>query len=198
VLPGANSSAVRRVAAFVEKPDRETAVRYLQSGEYLWNSGIFLLSAGALLAEMARHEPEILLHAEDALERSVRDSDFLRLDEATFRLCPSVSIDHAVMERTHRAAVVPADFGWTDVGSWSTLWDIAPRDAAGNALFGDVLVENTTASYIRSEGPLVATIGIDDLIVVATADAVLVANKQHDQEIRKIVERLRAENLGRT
>jgi mannose-1-phosphate guanylyltransferase/mannose-1-phosphate guanylyltransferase/mannose-6-phosphate isomerase len=197
-LPGAESRLVRKVAAFVEKPDRETAEGYLQSGEYLWNSGIFLLPAGALLAEMARHAPEILRHAEDALERAIRDSDFLRLDEAKFRLCPSVSIDHAVMERTHRAAVVPADFGWTDVGSWSTLWDIALRDGAGNALFGDVLVENTKSSYIRSEGPLVATIGVDDLVVVATADAVLVANKGQDQEIRKIVERLRTEHLDRT
>jgi mannose-1-phosphate guanylyltransferase/mannose-1-phosphate guanylyltransferase/mannose-6-phosphate isomerase len=194
-LPG--DERVKRVAGFVEKPDRPTAERYLASGEYFWNSGIFLMSAKSLLGELARHEPQILAHAREALGHSWRDGEFLHLGAAAFEGCPSLSIDYAVMERTQRAAVVPADFGWTDVGSWSTLWEMAERDASGNMLLGDVLTERTRNSYIRSEGPLIATIGVEDLIVVATDDAVLIAHKSHDQEIKKIVERLRARDPGR-
>jgi mannose-1-phosphate guanylyltransferase/mannose-6-phosphate isomerase len=192
--PGSEDGPVRKVAAFVEKPDRPTAERYLTDG-YLWNSGIFLLRADVLIAEMKRFEPDIIAAAREALERAVYDSDFLRLDAEALARSPSLSLDHAVMERTSRAVVLPADFGWTDVGSWSTLWEMGPRDEGDNALVGHVLAERTTGSYIRSEGPLVATLGVEDLIVVATADAVLVARKDHDQESRKIVERLRAGHL---
>ena len=149
------------------------------------------------MRELAQHEPEILDRARDALDRAMRDADFLRLDEEAFSRCPSTSIDYAIMERTDRAAVVPADFGWTDVGSWSTLWEMADRNEIGNTLMGDVLTEYTRNSYIRSEGPLIATIGVEGLIVVATPDAVLVAEKGRDQEVKRIVERLRAGNLGR-
>ena len=192
---GLASGCVPEVAAFVEKPDRATAERYVELG-YLWNSGIFLLRADVLIAELERFEPEILAAARNALERSVRDSDFLRLDAEAFARSPSLSVDYAVMERTSRAVVLAADFGWTDVGSWSTLWQMARRDEDGNALVGHVLAEGTTGCYIRSEGPLVATLGVEDLIVVATSDAVLVTRKDRDQESRRIVERLRAGNLG--
>jgi mannose-1-phosphate guanylyltransferase/mannose-1-phosphate guanylyltransferase/mannose-6-phosphate isomerase len=146
---------------------------------------------------LSRYAPEILSNAQEALDRSTRDAGFLRLDRDSFASCPAVSIDCAVMEHTERAAVVPADFDWSDVGSWSALWDIAIRDAAGNCLSGEVFAEATTNSYVRSEGPLVATVGVDDLIVVATGDAVLVARKDRDQDIKKIVERLRDGNRGR-
>jgi mannose-1-phosphate guanylyltransferase/mannose-6-phosphate isomerase len=180
----------RSVAAFVEKPSRTTAVAYVESGEYLWNSGIFLMPVALLLSELRRLEPDLLLAANEALERAARDADFVRLDAEAFCNCRSVSIDYAVMERTDKAAVVPAEFSWIDVGSWSALWSIAGLDDEENATIGDVLTLDTRGSYIRSEGPLVATVGVEDLIVVATNDAVLVARKDRDQDIRKIVDRL--------
>lgn len=178
----------RAVAAFVEKPDRETAVAYMESGEYLWNSGIFLLPAAAFLAELKAFEPDLLSAAAEALQRATRDRGALRLDPEAFARCRSVAIDYAVMERTEKAAVIPADFSWTDVGSWSALWSIADRDEAENATVGDVLTWATRSSYVRSDGPLVATLGVEDLVVVATKDAVLVARKDHDQDVRKIVD----------
>ncbi len=186
-----------RVAAFVEKPDRATAEGYLAGGDHLWNSGIFLLPVSVFLSELARLEPELLGHAREALARATRDTDFLRLDQDAFARCRSVSIDHAVMEHTDRLAVVPVDCGWTDVGSWSTLAGMTGCDASGNTTVGEVLSEGTTNSYLRSEGPLLATVGIDNLIVIATPDAVLVAHKDHDQDIKKIVDRLRGGNHGR-
>jgi mannose-1-phosphate guanylyltransferase/mannose-1-phosphate guanylyltransferase/mannose-6-phosphate isomerase len=180
----------RQVAAFVEKPDLATAKRYLESGDYLWNSGIFLMRADVLLEEMRRFEPELLEAATAALYRATRDADFLRLEPEAFARCRSVSIDYAVMERTEKAAVVPARFAWTDVGCWSALWAVAERDESMTATVGEVLTWSTRHSYVRSEGPLVATLGVDNLVVVATEDAVLVAHKDHDQDIRKIVEHL--------
>ena len=181
----------RRVAAFVEKPDQATAEAYVASGDYLWNSGMFLLPVGQLVSELRRLEPELLEAAGEALERAARDKDFLRLEPEAFARCRAVSIDHAVMERTDKAAVVPAEFKWMDVGSWAALWSMAERDDAGNAVSGEVLTWASRDSYIRSEGPLIATLGVEDLIVVATKDAVLVARKDRDQDVRKIVERLR-------
>lgn len=186
--PGSEAS---RVAAFVEKPDRATAEAYVGSGDYLWNSGIFLMPVAALLAEFRSYEPDLLGAAEEAVARASRDKGFLQLDATAFGRCRSISIDHAIMERTEKAAVVNARFDWSDVGSWMALWSLADRDAAGNAVFGDVLTLSTQNSYVRSDAPLVATIGVRDLIVVATKDAVLVAHKDSDQDIREIVERLR-------
>ncbi len=188
--PLAPGETARGVAAFVEKPDKETAQAYLESGDYLWNSGIFLMPAALLLAEMRRYEPDLLEAAEEALERATRDTDFLRLEPEAFARCRSVSIDYAIMERTDKAAVIPAHFAWTDIGCWSALWEIAERDEAMTAAVGEVLTWSTRGSYVRSEGPLVATLGVEDLVVVATHDAVLVAHKDHDQDIRKIVEHL--------
>jgi mannose-1-phosphate guanylyltransferase/mannose-6-phosphate isomerase len=186
-----------RVAAFVEKPDRATAEGYLKSGDHLWNSGIFLLPVRAFVAELERYEPELLGHARDSLERSSRDEDFVRLEQEAFDRCRAISVDHAVMERTDRMAVLPVDFGWTDVGSWSTLAEMADRDVAGNTTLGEVLTESTENCYIRSEGPLVATIGVENLVIVATPDAVLIARKDKDQDVKRIVDRLRDGNYGR-
>lgn len=195
--PLSAAGRAREVAAFVEKPDRATAEGYLKGGEHLWNSGIFVLSAPALLAELARHEPEILANARESLERASRDEDFLRLHPESFDRCRVISIDHAVMERAERLAVIPVDFGWTDVGSWSTLAEMTGRDAAGNTIVGEVLTEATRDCYIRSEGPLVAALGVEDLVIVATPDAVLVAHKDRDQDIKRIVDRLRDGKHGR-
>jgi mannose-1-phosphate guanylyltransferase/mannose-1-phosphate guanylyltransferase/mannose-6-phosphate isomerase len=195
--PVAGTVGARRVAAFVEKPDRETAERYVRGGDHLWNSGIFLLPATVFLAELTRFEPELLSHARKSLEHASRDSDFLRLDQEQFDRCRSIAIDLAVMERSDRMAVVPVDCGWTDVGSWSTLADMVDRDAFGNTTVGEVFTDGTRNSYVRSDGPLVATVGVEDLIVVATPDAVLVAHKDHDQDIKRIVDQLRDGKHGR-
>jgi mannose-1-phosphate guanylyltransferase/mannose-6-phosphate isomerase len=183
---------VHQVAAFVEKPERAAAEGYLASGDYLWNGGIFLLPARILLEEFERHAPDLLAQARASLEAATRDIDFLRLDPAAFEQCPSISIDYAIMEKTERAVVVPADFGWTDVGSWSALWDIGAKDAGGNVAVGDVVAEGAKNSYLRSDGPLVAALGVEDIIVVATPDVVLVASKSRDQDVKLLVERLKA------
>jgi len=190
------ADGVRRVEAFVEKPDLATAEGYLADGRYSWNSGIFLLPAQAVIVELETHEPAVLSAVREALDSAQRDMDFLRLDPEAFAKSPSISIDYAVMERTDRAAVVPSSFAWSDVGAWSALWKLADRDAADNVEIGDTLAEDTRGSYLRSEGPLIATVGVEDLIVVATADAVLVAKRHKDQDVKKVVERLRASNHG--
>ena len=182
------------VERFVEKPDRATAEAYLKSGQYYWNSGMFLFSARAVLAEMERLEPGMLTSCRDAIQHAHRDLDFIRLGEAAFLACPSQSIDYAIMERTARAAVVPADMGWSDVGSWQSLWEISPRDGDGNTLLGDVVIQQAVNSYIRSEGPLVAAVGVDNLVVVATKDAVLVSHRSASQDVKKIVEQLEAKS----
>ena len=182
------------VDRFVEKPDRETAQRFVDSGAFFWNSGIFLLSARAYLGELSRINPAML----DACERAVRDGQedlaFFRLSAEPFGEAPSLSIDHAVMEHTSRAAVVPVDMAWSDVGSWPALRDIATADGDGNVLQGDVLAERMTNSYIRSEGRLVAAVGLDNVVVVATDDAVLVADANSAAEVSGIVAKLRGQN----
>jgi mannose-1-phosphate guanylyltransferase/mannose-6-phosphate isomerase len=189
-----DAEGVHQVAAFVEKPERAVAERYLASGDYLWNGGIFLLPARELVEEFERRAPELLANARASLENATRDIDFLRLDPKAFERCPSISIDYAIMEKTERAVVVPTDFGWTDVGSWSALWDIGAKDESGNVSVGDVLAEGVKNSYLRSEGgPLVAALGVEDLIVVATADVVLVTAKNRDQDVKMLVERLKAQ-----
>ena len=178
------------VAGFVEKPDRETAERFVATGDYFWNSGMFLFSPELFLAELSRHAPEILAKAGDALRLGRRDLDFLRLDRDAFAATPAISIDYAVMEHTDKAVVVPADIGWSDVGSWSMLWKRGAKDADGNVVAGDVLIEDGRNNFIRSEGRLVATVGVDNLIVVATNDAVLVGRRDRDQDVKRIVDRL--------
>jgi len=176
-----------RVERFVEKPDAETAAAYLASGEFVWNSGMFLVSAGVLLDEMRRLEPEVVAACEAALGTADQDLDFLRLGAADFSASPSISLDHAVMEKTDRAAVVPADIGWSDVGSWDALWRISSSDANGNARVGDVVSIDSHGSYLHSERQLLATLGVRDLAVVVTTDAVMVCPRERTQEVRDLV-----------
>ncbi|KVG32206.1 mannose-1-phosphate guanylyltransferase/mannose-6-phosphate isomerase [Burkholderia diffusa] len=184
---------VYQVDAFVEKPDTPTAERFLSDGNYYWNSGMFMLKASTYMKELHRHAPEIARHAELAFESAKRDNDFLRLNADAFAACPNVSIDYAVMEKTERAAVVAAaDLGWNDIGSWSALADIADANEHGNALIGDIFTDSVKNSYIRAEHRMVAAIGLDDIVIVETADAVLVAHRDKTQDVKKIVEWLNA------
>jgi mannose-1-phosphate guanylyltransferase/mannose-6-phosphate isomerase len=183
-----------QVSRFVEKPDAETAERYLASGEYFWNSSIFLFPVALYLAELGRLRPEMLAACKAALEGARSDTDFIRLDKAAFAACPSDSIDYAVMEHTSLAAVVPVGMGWSDLGSWDALWELGAKDERGNTLTGNVVAEATSNCYLRSEKGLVAAIGVADLVVVATDDAVMVAPRNRTQEVRQLVARLRAES----
>ncbi len=180
------------VEKFVEKPDAATAARFLKEGGYDWNGGIFLWPVGLFLAELERNEPEIVPGCRRALDEGKTDLFFFRLDPKAFAEVPSQSIDYGVMERTDKAAVVPVDMGWSDVGSWSALHQETEQDAAGNTALGDVMVLNTQNTYVRSEKQLTAVIGMKDAVVVVTPDAVLVADKAHDQTVKKIVEELKA------
>jgi mannose-1-phosphate guanylyltransferase / mannose-6-phosphate isomerase len=182
------------VAAFVEKPDVETAQRYLASGDYSWNSGIFILHARTFIDEMERLAPQIVTAAHAALSGATRDLGFVRLDRDAFATAPAISIDYAVMEKTQLAAVLPIDVGWSDVGSWSSLWDIAKRDPQGNFANGDAVFEDTRDTYVHSEKGLVATLGVDNLIIVDTPDALLVADRSRAQDVSKLVAGLRAAN----
>ncbi|NTU67585.1 MAG: mannose-1-phosphate guanylyltransferase/mannose-6-phosphate isomerase [Chlorobiaceae bacterium] len=179
------------VAGFVEKPVREKAEEYLATGDYFWNSGIFLFSPEAWLAELGSTVPAIVDACREALRLSKRDLDFLRLDPEAFGACPSDSIDYAVMEKTGLAVVVPLDAGWNDVGAWSSLWDVQSRDEDGNVKRGDVLVHGVRNSYLHSTSRLIAAVGVDDHVIVETADAILVAAKDRVQEVKAIVEELK-------
>lgn len=185
-----------RLDRFVEKPDRPTAERYLEEGGWLWNSGMFVFPVHLLLQEMAEHAPEVLAATEKAVAKAGRDLDFLRLDAESFSEAPSISIDYAVMERTRRAVVVEAGFPWSDIGAWSALWELGEKDADGTVTLGDVLTHEVSGSYLRSEGPLVAAVGLSDAVVVATRDAVLVSDRERAQDVKAILEQLKA--AGRT
>ena len=178
---------------FVEKPDAATAKSYLAEGGYHWNSGMFLLSAAAYLEELRAHAPAIAQACHAAMADASADLDFLRPQREAFLNCPADSIDYAVMEKTRRGAVIPLDCGWSDVGAWSTLWQVSERDDRGNVAIGDVMIEDCSDSYLRSESRLLAATGVDKLIVVETPDAVLVANRDKVQNIKAIVQRLKAE-----
>jgi mannose-1-phosphate guanylyltransferase / mannose-6-phosphate isomerase len=187
IAPGAFA-----VARFTEKPDAAAAQAWLEDGRHLWNSGMFVFRADAMIEELARHAPDVLKAAREALANAKADLDFLRLDKDAFSRAPEISIDYAVMERTARAAVVPADFGWSDVGSWAALWDLAARDESGNALSGDVLLADSKGCYVRSEKGVAALVGVEDLVIVVTGDAVLVAHRERVQDVKKLVEQLKA------
>ncbi len=194
--PIAQAPGCFRVERFVEKPDRRAAAGLLAEGGYGWNSGMFLFRAEAYLAELERLAPGILGACRDALAAAANDLDFVRLGREAFARAPALSLDHAVMERTAAAAVVPADFGWSDVGSWSALWAIGRKDERGNVLVGDVIVRDVRDSYIRGDGHLVAALGIEGLVVIVTGDAVLLAPQDRVQEVKEIVEGL--ERAGRS
>ncbi|MCU1741500.1 MULTISPECIES: mannose-1-phosphate guanylyltransferase/mannose-6-phosphate isomerase [unclassified Pseudomonas] len=184
------------VARFVEKPDEETARAYLASGHYLWNSGMFMFRAHRYLDELEKFRPDILAACRSALAEGEQDMHFTRIGREEFAQCPSESIDYAVMEKTADAVVVPLDAGWSDIGSWSALWEVGNKDGQGNLCHGDVLVEQTSNTLIHSQSRLVSTVGVDDLIIVETKDAVLVAHKDHVQDVKKIVDRLKSEGRG--
>jgi mannose-1-phosphate guanylyltransferase / mannose-6-phosphate isomerase len=183
----------RQVARFVEKPPLAEAERMAGSGRHFWNSGMFLFPVALLLTELRRLEPALVEAVERALAAGGQDLDFCRLGES-FAAAPSVAIDVALMERTARAAVVPADIAWTDVGSWTALWEIADKDAQDNVGIGDVILRDTAGVFARSEGPLVAVVGVSNVVVVATEDAILVADRDRAQEVKSVVEQLVASN----
>jgi mannose-1-phosphate guanylyltransferase/mannose-6-phosphate isomerase len=183
---------VHDLSRFVEKPDAATAAALVASGRHLWNSGMFVFTAATMLAELETWAPEVLRHAAEAVAKRRQDLDFIRLDPDAFAACPNISLDYAVAERTSHAAVVPADLGWSDVGSWGALWEASPKDARGNVAIGDALLENADRCYIRSDGILTAVVGLTDVVVVVTEDAVLAMHRDHAQDVKKVVDRLRA------
>jgi len=186
--------AAFKVAAFVEKPNLATAQHYLQSGDYFWNSGMFVFKAACFLSELEKFNPTMLSVCKNALNAAQVDVDFVRVDKAIFSTCPADSIDYAVMEKTDKAVVIPLDAGWNDIGSWSALWDVTQKDASGNALSGDVLTIDTENSFIYTDDKLVTVIGVRDLVVVATKDAIMIANKDKVQDVKYIVEQLKKSN----
>ncbi|HRD78076.1 MAG TPA: mannose-1-phosphate guanylyltransferase/mannose-6-phosphate isomerase [Hyphomicrobiaceae bacterium] len=188
------SGAAYDVDAFFEKPDASTARTYLEAGTYYWNSGIFVLHARTFIDELSRLEPRIFEAARAALGRAQEDLGFMRLDKAAFAQSPNISVDYAVMEKTHAAAMLPLDVGWSDVGSWQSLWDIAPHDKSGNYVHGDAVLEDSRDCYIHTERGLVSTIGVKDLVIVDTPDALLVADKARSQDVSRIVARLKQSN----
>lgn len=185
-----------RIAAFKEKPSQEKAEAYLQSGDYYWNSGMFVFSARRLIEEVERYQPAMLEHCRNALAKGVRDLDFLRLDEEEFAKCPNLSVDYAIMEKTRDAYMVPFSAQWSDVGSWQALWEVGDKDENGNVFYGDVVTEKSQGCYVSCDGRLVALVGVKDLVVVETADSVLVAHKDSSQDVKKIVDMLKSGARG--
>jgi len=194
-IQAAAGEGVRAVAQFVEKPDRATAERYLASGAYFWNSGMFLFRASRYLQELQRWQPAMLAACRQALDEARRDTDFVRLQAERFAACPSDSIDYAVMEKTDAAAVIALDAGWNDVGSWAALWEATPQDAEGNAHHGDVIALNCRNTYAHASR-LVAMIGLDDVVVVDTDDALLIAHRDQVQQVKDVVGKIKGS--GRT
>lgn len=188
---GAAAGAAFTIARFVEKPDLKRAKSFVAAGEYYWNSGMFLFRAQRYLEELTRFAPEMARRCEASWVAARADLDFTRIDAASFEACPSDSIDYAVMEKTDAAVVVPLDAGWSDVGSWSALHEASAADPAGNVIYGDVLCEDTSGSYLYAQSRLVAAVGLKDHVVVETKDAVLVAPKARVQEVKKLVQRLK-------
>lgn len=181
------------VARFVEKPDLATAQNYVSSGRFFWNSGMFMFRASRYLEELECFRPDILAACREALDGGSQDMHFTRVDTDTFAACPEDSIDYAVMEKTADAVMVPLNAGWSDVGSWSALWDVSTKDGDGNVFKGDVLGQATRNTFVHADSRMVATVGVEDLVVVETPDAVLVAHQDKVQDVKKIVERLKAE-----
>lgn len=181
---------ISKVAAFVEKPDKQTAQTYIESGNYYWNSGMFMSKASTVIGELEKFAPDILSSCLQAVGHAIKDLDFLRLEEASFSASPSGSIDYAVMEKTDNAVVIPLDAGWSDVGSWASLAEVQPHDNNNNVAIGDVLMQDVNNAYIHSDSRLVTVLGVDNIVVVETPDAVLVTSKDQAENIKSIVEEL--------
>jgi len=192
--PLENVPGAHRIRRFVEKPDAAAARGFLRSADYFWNSGMFLFEATRFLEELRHHRPDMLECVERSISSSAKDIDFLRLDEGAISACPSESIDYAVMEHTARGAIVKGDFGWSDVGSWSTLWDIGEKDANGNVVAGDVALADAQQCYVRADGRHVSLLGVEDLLVVETDDAILVASRDRAQDVKGVVDKLAQNN----
>ena len=190
--PIAADSEVLKLEAFVEKPDRDTAQGYIDAG-YYWNSGNFIFRADVMQSEIAQFEPAMAEAAEAAIEAAQRDLGFLVLDGEAFGRAPQKSIDYAVMEKTDKAALIPADIGWSDVGTWRAVWELSERDEAGNSVRGDAVVMNARNVHVRSEDILTTVVGVDDVIVVTTQDAVLVLSHEHGDQVKQLVDRLKTE-----
>lgn len=180
------------VAQFVEKPNRETAEKYVADGSYLWNSGMFMFKASTYLQELEKFNQAIATNAKKAIANSKNDLDFVRLDKISFEQCPEDSIDYAVMEKTEHAVVVPLNANWNDVGAWNSVWEVSQKDENGNSLRGDVITHDTHNSLIHAETRLVSTLGLENVVIIETADAVLVADQAKVQDIKKIVEKLKS------
>ncbi|MEI6723851.1 MAG: mannose-1-phosphate guanylyltransferase/mannose-6-phosphate isomerase, partial [Betaproteobacteria bacterium] len=200
--PIEGSPVAYRIARFVEKPPAEQARALIDTGRAYWNSGMFAFRASRLIEELGKFRPDILAAARKSVITASRDLGFMRLGQDAFLACPSEALDRAVMERTDQAAVIPATFSWSDVGSWMALWEISPKDAKGNAVHGDVRLKDTRDSLVFSNHRLVATLGVEQLVIVETADAVLVADRSRSQDVRDIVEGMhgtaRTEHLSHT
>jgi mannose-1-phosphate guanylyltransferase/mannose-6-phosphate isomerase len=192
-IKAVNSGTLSDVDSFVEKPDLKTAQSYLELGNYYWNSGMFMFKASTLLSELKTYSPDIYQACEEAMTNAYIDLDFIRLDRDIFESCPSDSIDYAVMEYTNKAVVVPLDAGWNDVGSWSSIWECSTKTNNDNVIKGDVVIDEVSDSYIHSESRLVAAVGVKDLVIVETADAVMVAHKDKVQDVKNIVAKLKTE-----
>ena len=193
VSPTNTDAVAFDVAQFVEKPNLETARGYVASGDYYWNSGMFLFRAGRYLEELRKYRPDIFDACENAMSMADPDLDFVRVDEEAFLACPEESVDYAVMEHTADAVVMPMNAGWSDVGSWSSLWEISAHTAEGNVHHGDVISHKTENSYVYAESGLVTTVGVKDLVVVQTKDAVLIADRNAVQDVKKVVEQIKAD-----
>ncbi len=183
-----------RVERFVEKPDQKTANQYLEKGNHLWNSGMFMFRASTLIDELTTHAPNIVLSVTKSIDKATQDLDFVRLGEQDFDLSPSDSIDYALMEKSDKCVVVPLDANWSDLGSFSSLYDASTKDNNANVIKGDVLAEKTNNSYIDTDNRLVATLGIENMIIIDTPDALLVASKDKSQNLAQIVEKLKLQN----
>ncbi len=192
IFSAGNNRQALKISRFVEKPDRETAQRYVQSGKYVWNSGIFMFKASRVLEELERFVPEIVTACRDAFEAGKSDFDFYRLDVDAFQSCPSDSIDYAVMEKTDSGAIIPLDAGWSDLGSWDALWSIHPKDENQNVAVGDTLLEDVKSSYIRATSRLVAAIGVENHVIVETPDAVLISTWDRAQDVKLLVQRIKS------
>ena len=195
IKSGSQQGAAYKVAEFVEKPDLATAESYLDSGDYYWNSGMFLFRVSRYLQELELHRPDIFAACKKAVENCQQDNDFVRVGRDEFAASPSDSIDYAVMEKASDIQMLPLDCGWSDLGSWSALWDVSDKDNQGNSSDGEVIFHNSSNCLIRSDGKLVATVGLNDVIVVDTVDATLVASKEHAQDVKNIVELLKKGNI---
>ncbi len=193
--PIAGIEGAFRVARFVEKPDRPTAEAYLASGGFFWNAGMFVFTAAALIAEFERHAPDVLASVREAVARRATETDFIRLGADAFAACRNISLDYAVAEKTSRNAVVPASLGWSDVGSWAALWELGAKDAAGNVATGRTVLVDTRGCYVRGDGTLAAVVGLEDVVLVATPDAVLALPRERAQDVKAVLDAIKAGGL---